>query len=336
VTASLRDVARLAGVSTATTSRALSGRGFVSPELREKVLSAAKALNYTPNGLARSMSMRRTHTLGLVVSDVTNPFFTAIARSVEDAGQERGYSVVLCNTDGDADKESAYLTMLHEKRVDGILLSTTGKATRQIRSAVEAGIRMVLIDREAPGLDIPFVSAESRTGMYEAGQYLLGLGHRRIGVITGDPDVPTARARLDGLLDAMRQAGIEADPELILPGDFSEAGGRRAGRQLLTHPQPPTAIVSCNNLMTSGLLFSLRDTNKRFPHDVSILGFDDLPFFSLLEHPLTVVDQPTFEIGRVACHILLDILDGSEAQSAGASTRLPTRLVIRDSCQPPS
>jgi LacI family transcriptional regulator len=330
----LRDVASRAGVSTATTSRVLSGKGFVSDELRERVLTAVKELNYTPNGLARSMSLRVTHTLGLVVSDVTNPFFTTVARSVEDICQEQGYSVVLCNTDGKPEKERAYLAMLHEKRVDGLLLSSTGAAAEQLRDILDAGIKVVLIDRVIPGVDSICVGVENFDGMFRGTQYLLSLGHRHIGLIVGGLDVPTSQERLDGYLAAMAERNAEIDPALIVDGHFSEEGGRTAGLQLYQRADPPTAIISCNNLMTSGLLFALRDIGKRVPDDVSVLGFDDLPIFSLLDHPLTVIAQPTYELGRRAGEVLLEQLQKGRVEQQAKNIQLPTQLVLRDSCRP--
>jgi len=332
----LRDVASRAGVSTATTSRVLSGKGFVSNELREQVLAAVKDLNYTPNGLARSMSLRKTHTLGLVVSDVTNPFFTTVARSVEDVCQDQGYSVLLCNTDGKPDKERAYLATLHEKRIDGLLLSSTGQATEQIRGILEAGIKVVLIDRIIPRVETPCVGVENFAGMVDGTRYLLSLGHRRIGVIVGGQGVPTASERLDGYLAAMAGNGVEIDPMLIVDGNFSEEGGRLAGLKLCSYSDPPTAIISCNNLMTSGLLFALRKSGKRVPNDISVLGFDDLPVFSLLDRPLTVIAQPAYELGRRAAEVLLEQFAGRSLEPQAGSIRLPTQLVLRDSCRPVS
>jgi LacI family transcriptional regulator len=330
----LRDVASRADVSTATTSRVLSGKGFVSDKLRERVLAAVKELNYTPNGLARSMSLRETRTLGLVVSDVTNPFFTTVARGVEDICQEQGYSVVLCNTDGKPEKERAYLAMLHEKRVDGLLLSSTGAAAEQLRDILAAGIKVVLIDRAIPGVDSICVGVENFDGMYRGTQYLLSLGHRHIGLIVGGPDVPTSKERLDGYLAAMAESNTEIDPALIVDGHFSEEGGRTAGRQLYQRAVPPTAIISCNNLMTSGLLFALHDIGRRVPDDVSVLGFDDLPIFSLLDHPLTVIAQPTYELGRRAGEVLLEQIQKGKVERQAENIRLPIQLVIRDSCRP--
>jgi LacI family transcriptional regulator len=330
----LRDVACRAGVSTATTSRVLSGKGIVSDRLRERVLAAVKELNYTPNGLARSMSLRETRTLGLVVSDVTNPFFTTVARSVEDICQEQGYSVVLCNTDGKPEKERAYLAMLHEKRVDGLLLSSTGAAAEQLRDILAAGIKVVLIDRVIPGVDSICVGVENFDGMFRGTHYLLSLGHRHIALIMGDPDIATSKERLDGYLAAMTERDIEIDAGLIVDGHFSEEGGHTAGRQLFDRPDPPTAIISCNNLMTCGLLFALRDIGKHVPDDVSVLGFDDLPMFALLDPPLTVIAQPTYELGRRAGEVLLEQLKTGRAEQQARNIRLPTQLVLRDSCRP--
>jgi LacI family transcriptional regulator len=332
--ARLRDVAELAGVSTATTSRVLSGKGYVSEKLRQRVLAAVKELDYTPDGVARSMSQRRTHTLGLVVSDVTNPHFTAIARAVEDAAQASGYSVMLCNSDENLEKERKYLYILREKRVDGILLAPASEEVVHIERAIAAGTKLVLIDRTAPGLSVPSVLVDNFGGMYQATDYLLRLGHRRIGMVTGNLAITTGREREQGFEAALRAARVPLDPELIVAGGLSERGGYEAGLRLWQLPERPTAIISWNNLTTTGLLLALHECGARIPDDVSVLGFDDLSYYAMLEHPLTVVVQPIYELGRQACELLLRLIAGETALASEATQiRLPTRLIIRESCR---
>jgi len=325
-------VSRRAGVSTATTSRVLSGKGFVSEGLRLRVLSAVEELHYMPNGLARSMSLRRTHSLGLVVSDVTNPFFTVLARGVEDLGQERGYSVVLCNSDSNPEKERSYLEMLHEKRVDGILVSPNGADSDPVNRILHAGIGLVLVDRVLPHIDAPSISVDNYAGARAATEYLLDLGHRDIGIIAGKLGASTGEERLQGFRTAMSDRCVAVDESLVVSGDFSEEGGRSAALRLCSGPNSPTAVISCNNLMTTGALFALRSLNRNVPDDLSLVSFDDLPLFSLLDHPLTVVSQPAYEMGRVACRLLIDQLEGIDTTER--NVRLNTELIIRDSCRP--
>jgi DNA-binding LacI/PurR family transcriptional regulator len=278
------------------------------------------------------MSLRRTHSLGLVVSDVTNPFFTVLARGVEDVGQERGYSVVLCNSDGKPEKERSYLEMLHEKRVDGILVSPDGAESDPVNRILQAGIGLVLVDRVLADIDAPSISVDNDGGARAATEYLLDLGHRDIGIIVGKHGVSTSEERLQGFRDAMAYRGVAVDESFVIRGHFSEEGGRSATLTLCSAGNAPTAVISCNNLMTTGALFALRSLNRKIPDDLSIVSFDDLPMFSLLDHPLTVVSQPAYEVGRVACRLLIDQLEGIETTER--TVRLKTELIIRDSCRP--
>ena len=325
----LKDVAKRAGVSTATISRVLNGKGYVSDELRKRVNAAVAEMDYTPNGLARGMQLRRTFSLGLVVSDVRNEFFTLLARGVEDEGQERGYFVFLCNTDGDLAKERAYLRGLHEKRVDGIVLAPIGEANDQVRRLADAGIQVVLADRMLPDAQVPGVSCDNFGGAYKATEYLLSLGHRRVALISGKPGASTGRERLEGFQSAMEANGVAVEPALIVPGNFTEEGGRAAGKSLLNLPQPPTAVISCNNLMTRGMLLAVRSRGKSVPRDMSVVSFDDVPVFSILDRPLTVVSLPTYEMGRRACQVLVDMLEGDlPARRAGFCTYLRIWLCV--------
>lgn len=329
----IRDVAQKAGVSAATTSRVLTGKGIVSDPLRQRVLAAAKELDYSPNGLARSMSLRRTHTLGLVVSDITNPFFTAVARGVEDSSQAGGYSVVICNSDEQVEKERSYLSVLREKRVDGIILAVSGTEVQHVRRLVEAGVHVVLIDRAVPELRLPSVMVDNYGGVLRATEYLLRLGHRRIGVVGGANDASSARERLKGFKAGLTAANIPLDPSLIVPGDFTEEGGHNATLRLWRRGDRPSAIIFLNNLMTTGGLLALRQAGAIIAEDISIVGFDDLPYFELLDRPPTVVAQPMYELGRYASELLVQSIE-SKGDLEPQEIRLPTKLIVRDSCAP--
>jgi LacI family transcriptional regulator len=328
----LADVAERAGVSTATISRVINNSGYVSEELRERVLKTVAELNYSPNGVARSMSQRRTLTLGLVVPDISNPFFTALARGAEDVGQKSGYSLVLCNTDRDLDKERGYLSVLREKRVDGVMLIMAGSEITHVQQLLDAGMKLVLVDRASPALKAPSVLVNNQSGVYEATRYLLFLGHDRIAVITGPPTVNNAVERLHGYEQALEEAGIPIDQALVIPGNFTYDGGRNAGYKLLDALHRPTAVISLNNGMTTGLLMALHERGARIPVDISVIGFDDLPYFQLLEHPLTAVSQPMYEMGKRACELLLELISGGIEDPTVHHIRLPTKLILRDSC----
>jgi LacI family transcriptional regulator len=274
-------------------------------------------------------------TLGLVVPDVTNPFFTSVARGVEDRGREEGYGVFLCNTDEDEDTEVQYLNLLRGRRVDGILLASAGGDSTHIRRLAESGIKLVLLDRGVAGLDIPSVQVNNVESMREATSYLLSLGHRDIAVITGKPSVSNSEERLEGYVWALREAGIPVRDSLILSGRFTYEGGYESGLHIAQVDPRPTAVLSCNNIMTTGLLVALRESSMRVPEDISVISFDDLPFFSLLEHPLSAILQPMYELGSRACTMLIQMLSTpDELPSIHTRIRLPAELVLRDSCLP--
>ena len=334
LTPRLKDVAIRAGVSTATTSRVLNGKGYVSDELRERVQVALEELNYSPDGIARSMSQRRTMTVGLVVSDITNPFFTSLARGAEDASHENAYSVVLCNTDEDLEKERRYVSILREKRVDGIMLAVAGPEVEHVRRLYEGGTNMVLIDRAIPGSGIPTVQVDNFGGVFSATRYLLDLGHTRIGMVTGNLGITTGSERLRGFESALGLTGIQVDKKLLVEGGFHEGDAYQAGLKLCGLDYPPSAVISWGNAATTGLLLALRDCGRRVPDDVSVIGFDDLPYFMLLDHPITVIAQPGYELGRKACELLIRIIKGDPYLAPDdLQVQLPTELIMRGSCR---
>jgi len=327
----LKDVARQAGVSVATASRALGGYGYVSPETRSKVLRAARLLDYHPNALARSMVKKRTHTLGVVVSDNANPFFAAVVRGIEDVVHRHGYAVILCNADEDPEKEEMYLRILREKRVDGLLLAPSGEAGRFLRAWAREGLPLVLIDRKIEGIAADAVIVDNRSGAKEAVAHLIGLGHRRIGTICGPQQVYTGFERLQGYLEALREARIPVEKDLIREGNFKQDSGYRLAREFLEMDDPPTALFVANNLMTIGALLALREAGVRIPQDMAVVGFDDMEWASILTPPLTAVAQPAYALGANAAQLLIQrLLRGPSPQPQ--EIVLKTRLVVRESC----
>ncbi len=331
----LVDVARRAHVSLATTSRVLNGTEFVSDALRQRVLAAAKDLNYTPDGIARSMAKGHTRTLGLVVADITSSFFSQVARGVEDMGHAHGYSVVLCNADEDLSKEQAYLAMLREKRVDGILLAPSSGEAAHVQRLADAGVKLALLDRGIPALGLPSVQVDNVGGMHRATEYLLGLGHRRIAMVVGDLAITTARQRLQGFTAALEAAKIPLDPDLLIPARPHQDGGYDAARRIWSLRPRPTAIISWGDVTTTGVLLALRDDGARIPEDISVIGFDDVPLFSLLARPLTAIAQPAYEVGQRACDLLLRLIrDDAPLPPEESQVILPTQFLMRASCGP--
>jgi LacI family transcriptional regulator len=326
--ATISDVAALAGVSTATVSRALNGKSTVDPVLAAKVREAAVELGYHPNGLARNLRRQETAVLALIISDVENPFFTAIARGVEDIAQTAGYSVVLCNSDENAEKERRYIDVALQERVAGVVLSPTGTSTN-VDILRDRGTPVVAVDR--PLVEVPGdqVLVDTRRAAREATEHLIQGGYRRIGCLTGPSGVRTADDRLAGYRDALRSAGTEPGDELFRRAEFRAATAREAVRELLDETDPPDALLVANSTMAIGVLEELAARRLRPGRDIGIVAFDDAPWTRLVDPPLTVVTQPAYEIGTVAAKLLLARIGGSA--DGPSSTMLEARLIPRAS-----
>lgn len=326
--ATISDVAARAGVSTATVSRALNGKSTVDPVLASRVLAAAEELGYRPNGPARNLRRQETAVLALIISDVENPFFTAIARGAEDVAHEAGYSVVLCNSDDQPDKEREYVDVALQERVAGVLLSPTGRGDsaellRRHRTPV------VAVDRPLPDSDGDTVLVDSRRAAREATLHLVEQGYRRIGCLTGPSGVPTADDRLGGYRDAVRDAGLDDSPDLVRRSEFRAAGAREAARSLMSRQDPPDGILVANNAMAVGVLETLVELRLRPGRDVGVVAFDDAPWTTLLDPPLTVVSQPAYDMGAAAARMLLGRISGERGKAS--TTTLSAHLVPRGS-----
>jgi LacI family transcriptional regulator len=325
----IQDVARLAGVAPITASRVVNNSGYASPSVRERVLQAAANLGYVPNTLARSLRSRKSNTLALVLSDITNPFFTTIARGVEDTASDAGYTVIFCNTDESEAEEQKYLNVLLQKRVDGILLVPAGSGERAIRAAREQNTAVVVIDRRVSGETVDVVRCDSEAGARCLTELLLELGHQRIALLTGSAAVSTAVDRAAGFRAAMAQAGLACD-ELVFYGSYTQSSGAAMVRQVLALDPRPTALFAANNFIAIGALNALRELGLRVPEDMALVAFDDLPA-ALVTFPfLTVASQPAYEMGCRATHCLLERLENP----AGTDWRediLPIEIILRAS-----
>ena len=328
----IKDVAREAGVSVGTASQALRDSAAVRDATRRRVQAVAKRLRYQPSALARGMVTRRTHTVGLLISDIANPFFIRAVRAIEDGAQENGYNVILCNTDENPAKETQYLRVLIEKRVDGIILATTAGSLPAVGDVRWSRIPLVLFDRELPRLAIDTVKVDSVLGGRLATEHLLRLGHRRIAIIHGPVVRSTGAERLQGYLDALRAAGLHPDPALIREGDFKQESGRVLARQLLALTPRPSALFCTNNLMTVGALQTLGEQGVRMPADLSLIGYDDMEWWTLTHPPLTTVGQPVYELGREAMRLLLAQIGRSGTRRRAQRVVLKPELLVRDSC----
>jgi LacI family transcriptional regulator len=328
----MRDVAERAGVSVTTVSHVINETRPVSDGLRERVLAAIHELGYQPNVLARSLRQGKTHTIGMIAPDSTNPFFAEVARGVEDASFEQGYSVILCNSDGDLDKELLYTSVLAEKRVDGIIFVAAGVSTGHIRDLQAQRMPLVVVDRDIPDVAVDSVLTDNARGGELATRHLLALGHRRIGCIAGPSDVTPSAERIIGYRQALREAGVPVDERLIVKGDFQYESGYRATHQLLTMDDPPTAIFACNDLMAVGAISEALELGLQVPATMSVIGFDDVRLASFTNPPLTTIVQPKYEIGVVAATMLLERM--RDLDMPPRRRVLDTSLLIRQSTAP--
>jgi LacI family transcriptional regulator len=328
VVATISDVASRAGVSTATVSRALNGKSTVDPELVARVLAAAEELGYQPNGPARNLRRQEAAVLALIISDVENPFFTSIARGVEDVAHTVGYSVVLCNADENADKERRYIDVAIQERVAGVIISPTTTATN-VDLLINRGTPLVAVDRPLPERVSDTVLVDTRRAAQQATEHLLAQGYTRIGCITGPAGVRTADDRLAGYRDALRGAKVRPSSRLVRRTEYKAAGAERACVELLEQAEPPDALLVANSAMAVGVLAALRARSLRPGADVGVVAFDEVPWAELVDPPLTVVAQPAYEIGSVAAQLLLARI--ADTDRAPTTTTLGARLITRGS-----
>lgn len=326
--AGIKDVAAAAGVSVATVSRVLNDHPSVSEDARSRVLAAVRALGYRPNAVARSLRTDQTRTLGLVISDLLNPYFTELARSVEEEARALGYSVIIGNADEQPGIQDHHVRTLLDKRVDGVLVSPTDGGSPLMLDAARAGTPMVFVDRWIPGVDVPVVRADGTGAVRDLVSHLHRLGHRRLAIIAGPAATTTGRERVDAFRDALAAHGIALPPEYVGQGDFRVESGRRVTEGFLDLPEPPGVVFAADNLMALGALDAIRARGMRVPDDIALVAFDDIPWFVHTDPPITAVAQPTKELGRAAVRALVECVEGRP----GPSVTLPARLVVRRSC----
>lgn len=330
----MSEVARRAGVSTATVSRVLSGPAeTVRPETRDRVLRAVEETGYFPNRLARNLRERSARIFALVISDIGNPFFTAIVRGCEDAARDRGYSVIITNTDEMPDREAQRVLDMVAEGVAGIVLASTGESNEGVEQAVRSGIPVVALDRRIRGGEFDLVTSDGDAAAHEAVDRLAQVGHRRIALIGGPVEVSTMEGRRAGYERALVEHGIAPDHSLTVLGDLKEESGYRATLELLDLPQPPTAIFVANNLMAVGTVKAIADRGLTIPDDVSMISFDDLAAGDVIGPGIAAVVQPTYRLGVTAADLLLRRID--EPGTPVQEVVLTTQLVERGSIGPP-
>lgn len=329
--ATIHDVAKKAGVAPITVSRVINDSGYVSDKLRAKVNTAIDELGYVPNVLARSLKSKRTNTIALVFTDITNPFFNIIARGVEDTAYQAGYHVIFCNTDETQDREDKYIELLLQKQVDGILLVPADVNSKSIDIIRKQNKPIVVIDRNVNHDAVDVVRGDSEGGAFQLTKHLIDLGHKRITLISGPEKVSTSVDRVKGYQLAMKGSGLSSFVDYFY-GQFSVQSGVDITNQLLSREEKPTAIFGGNNLVAVGVMTALQELNLKVPEDVSVVSFDDIPV-NLIHNPfLTVIVQPPYEIGQKATQLLVSRIQEEEnSQQPYKDIVLPVELIVRGS-----
>ena len=333
----MKDVANRAHVSVSTVSHVLNGTRKVAGETQERVQAALEDLGYRQNLLARGLKTQRTYTIGLLISDIQNSFFTSVVRGVEDVALGRGYHLILCNTDEDPDREDAYVRELAQRQVDGLIVASAASRHNHARRLRLGNVPFVFMDREVEGVGADAVRLDNRLGTRIIAQHLARLGHKRIGMISGPLNKSSGHERYGGMREALAELGIGLADSLVRFGDFRTPSGSERAEELLQLPEPPTALVVANNQMTLGALLTMRNLGLRIPEDVSVVGFDDMEWAPLADPPLTALAQPAYEMGVEAVRMLLDRIEGGPEAPPRSPRRvfLTPHLVVRKSTAPP-
>lgn len=328
----IEDVAKKAGVSITTVSAVINESRYVSPELTERVERAVEELNYHPDQLGRGLRKGQSNAIGLLVSDITNPFFPKVARGVEDCVRENHYNLILCNTDEDPVEERHYISLLRSQRVDGIIIAPTTEGADNIGSLAEDSIPVVLIDRSLNGCNLPEIVSDNYSGAYRAVEYLLDRGHVHIGFISGLEGINSTDRRLAGYRDALTDRGLDFKEEYVVSGNSQISESYQGTGRLLDRTEKITAIFAANNLMLIGVLRYLKDNSISYPEEISVICFDDTEWGNAVNPGITSVAQKPYEIGYKAGKVVFAVIsDRENEKNPKKQVVLPTKLVKRDS-----
>ena len=310
----IKDIARKANVSLATVSRVINNKSEgVGPETRERILNIMKDLGYYPNRIARGLVTKKTNILGLVLPDISNPFFPSLARGVEDTANKYGYNIILCNTDNKTEKEETYISVLKENYVDGVIYtSVIRNKDKSIEMLLQSKIPFVMMDRSVNVTDIPEVFTDGVSGMQQIVEYLISNDHRRIAYISGPDNNSPSEQRLEGYMKALDHAGIPIDHTIMKDGDYKISSGYQCMTELLDKGEGFTAVACANDLMAVGALEAMKERGIRVPEDISITGYDDIYLAGVLTPKLTTITQPKYEMGCLAAELLIKLVQGEE------------------------
>jgi LacI family transcriptional regulator, galactose operon repressor len=329
----IKQVAAASGVAPSTVSNALTGKGYVAPETRSRVVEAAESLGYRASSLARSLRLQQTWSVGLLLADVSNPFFPAVVRGIEDVLWGQQYNLVLCNTDYRKDKEAAYLRHLLDKQLDGLILASTASDSDDVLQLQAQGVPFVMLNRRHVSAKTHYVGMDNEGGVGMALDHLLALGHRRIAFIKGRGDSSAAEERYQGYRAALQRAGIAFDEALVAYGDYTIESGHAAAVRFMRLARLPTAIVSANDFMAFGAMALFKERGVRVPEEVSVIGFDDIFVSSLPWIELTTVRPQSWQLGASAAELLLDLI-GRRRKGGAKEIILPNELIVRATTAP--
>jgi len=326
----IRDVAKLAEVAPITVSRVINNSDYVSQATRTRVETAVNELGYIPNTLGLSLRSKQTMTLAVVITDITNPFWTTVTRGIEDIAQANGYSTILCNTDESDDKQEQYLQMLLQRRVDGILLVPTSSSPEPIKLVKKQNIPIVLMDRHVSGVDVDIVRSDSEEGAYLITEHLLSLGHQRIVMLSGPQNISTSIDRVAGYRHALHDAGLPETAEEVIWGEYTQESGYKMAEEMLTRLPDTTALVTANNFIAIGAMKLLNEKDIRVPEDIALVTLDDIPSTFTISPFFTVAMQTALEIGKQATQLLLNRVKGTTNLPC-QEIILPVEMIVRAS-----
>jgi len=332
----IKDIARKAGVSYATVSRALNNKRGVREATRRRILELASKMSYTPNAIARGLVKKQTLTLGLIIPDITNPFYPEVARGIEDGATEGGFSIFLCNTNWEREREVHYLRLLAEKRVDGIILAPIDDGFEAGEFGPAGKIPVVYVCNAPRGAEHSFVVIDNVLGGFLATEHLIRAGHRRIGFVGSTEDSLTIAERLEGYRRALKKHGLQGEKKYIRLGEFKQETGYRIIRSMIADGDYPRAVFAENDLLALGIMQGVKASGLSVPADVAVVGFDDIPFSGFPEVRLTTINQPKYEMGRKAVEILLEQIGGPAGTQPLRPVQirqiyLKPQLVVRES-----
>jgi LacI family transcriptional regulator len=333
--ATIRDVAKLAGVSISTVSLALNGNGPVSADTQQKVWDAAKAVGYAPNPVAQSLKSGRTRLIGVVMADISNPFFGQLLGGVERIALGHNHLVIASDSGGNPEREKAILEHLTNQRVAGIIISTLSHNPAQVQQLKRLSMPFVLVDQKVDGIEADFVASDNVLASAILTEHLIRFGHTRIAHIAGRAGLWTAERRLEGFRSTMAAAGIEVDESLVVDGDYLGEVAYAQAMRLLTRADRPTAIIAANNVMALASLQAMHDLGFRCPEDVSLTSIDDVPWGNVIRPRITMVVQPVDEMARIATEFLLERINARGTAIPAREHILVPKLVVGQSCAPP-